>query len=274
MKKFYKILGLVLIITACNEDFTFKFKDKVAFKIDEVILNEGELESLEVQLVGAQRPTPVQVTFVISGTAVNGQDYFVGGGTTVTIPANSSVGFIDVSAVDNSVIDDVEKTIILTITSVSEGISAGHDAGVDVDGVEFEEESGKSITISICDDESLLDLTGIYDTTTSGCTGDGNGGCDISFSSLAHVVSLTQISSSEYTFSDITGGLYLLGYQTADQPAIVRNGCGILSLNSQPDTIFGGDEFNGSGKVNDDGSFELIWFNGFGDQGKTFFTKQ
>jgi len=278
MKKFYKILWLVLIITACNEDFTFKFQDKVAFKENEIILSEGGIKSLEVQLVGPQRPTPIQVTFSTSGTAVNGQDYFVGGGTTVTIPANSSVGFIDLRSIDNSVIDVEVKTIILTITNVSEGIGTGHDAGVDAEGKEFEEENGKSITISICDDESLSDLTGVYDTTTSGCAGDGTGGCATNFIGLIHVVTVTLINGRDYLFSDITGGLYPLpqpnGYGATDQMATVRDDCNILSLESQPDTVFGGDEFNGTGKVNLDGSLELNWSNGFGDQGRTVFTKQ
>lgn len=275
MKKLYKILWLVLIITACNEDFTFKFQDKVAFKEDEIILIEGEIQSLELQLVGAQRPTPIQVTFATSGTAVNGQDYFVGG-TTVTIPANSSVGFIDLSSKDNSVVDDTVKTIILTITNVSEGIGTGHDAGVDAEGKEFDEENGKSITISICDDEALIDLTGVYDTTTSGCAGDNNGGCATNFIGLIHVVTVTLINGRDYLFSDITGGLYPLpeGYQASDQPATVRDDCNILSLESQPDTVFGGDEFNGTGKVNPDGNLELNWSNGFGDQGRTVFTKR
>jgi len=278
MKKFYKYFIIALIVTGCNEDFTFKFQDKVAFKESEVAVDEGDIYSVEIQLVGAQRSTPIQVTFETSGTAINGQDYFVGGGTTVTIPANSSVGIIDVSPVDNSVIDGVEKTIILTITSVSEAISAGHGPGVDAEGNEFEEEFGKSITITIRDNDCPSDLAGVYDTLTTGCFGDGNGGCEpnFDFTGLTHVVTITQtqISDREYIFSDITGGLYLFGYTGgADNPVIVRDGCGILRLNSQRDIVRGFGEFNGSGEVRDDGSLVLNWSNSWGDQGKTIFTK-
>ncbi len=276
MKKFYKYFLIAIIVTACNEDFTFKFQDKVAFKESEVAVDEGVIYSVEIQLVGAQRSTPIQVTFETSGTAVNGQDYFVGGGTTVTIPANSSVGIIDVSPVDNSVIDGLEKTIILTITSVSEGINAGHGPGVDGEGNDFEEEFGKSITITIRDNDCPSDLAGVYDTRTTGCAGDGNGACVAggNFTDLTHVVTITQISGSEYTLTDITGGLYLIGYQAVDQSGTIRDACGVIRLDSQPDTVFGGDQFNGTGKVNPDGTLELNWSNNFGDQGKTIFTKQ
>jgi len=275
MKKFYKYFLLALIVTGCNEDYTFTYQDKVAFKESEVAIDEGVIYSVEIQLVGPQRPTPVQITFETSGTAISGQDYFVGGGTTVTIPANSSVGIIDISPVDNNVIDP-EKTIILTIISVSEGISAGHGPGVDVEGKEFDEEFGKSITITIRDNDCPSDLAGVYDTLTTGCVGDATGGClaNGNFFNLAHVVTVTLVNGSEYMLSDITGGLYLIGYLAFDQPGNIRDACGVISLTSQPDTIFpGGDVFNGFGTA-DQGIIILNWSNGFGDQGTTTFTKQ
>ena len=77
-----------------------------------------------------------------------------------------------------------------------------------------------------------------------------------------------------YNFSDITGGLYLLLYGAADQPAEVEDACGDLSINGQPDTIFGGDTFDGTGTITDIDNFTLSFANGWGDQGDVVYTRQ
>ena len=89
-----------------------------------------------------------------------------------------------------------------------------------------------------------------------------------------HVVTITRVSGAVYTFSDITGGLYAQFYVASDQPATVNNDCGALSINNQPDTVFGGDIFNGDGTITDVDNFTLAYANGWGDQGDVTYTRQ
>lgn len=108
------------------------------------------------------------------------------------------------------------------------------------------------------------ELTGTYTAVTSGTMG----------TDYPYTVTITEGDvNGEYLFSDITGGLYTDGYGATDQPATVMDNCGVLVLDNQPDTVYGGDLFNGTGTVNDDGTLTLEWSNGYGDFGTSVFTK-
>lgn len=76
-----------------------------------------------------------------------------------------------------------------------------------------------------------------------------------------------------YTLSDITGGLYTLGYGASDNPVTLVDVCGELSVSDQPDVVYGGDVFNATGTVNQNGSLTLSWSNGYGDAGVTTFVR-
>ena len=81
----------------------------------------------------------------------------------------------------------------------------------------------------------------------------------------------------EFILSDITGGLYPVVYGSADNPATVYEVNGKLFLVGQPDTVYGGDVFDGTGEIvlDSDGNligFTLDWSNGYGDAGVSVFT--
>ncbi len=116
------------------------------------------------------------------------------------------------------------------------------------------------------------DLAGTYSTVTDGGTGDGSGGTASSFSDLAYEVTITEVSAGRYRLSDITGGLYAVGYGDSDNPVEFTDICNQISVNSQPDVVYGGDEFNGTGTVNEDGTITITWSNNWGDNGTTVFT--
>jgi len=113
------------------------------------------------------------------------------------------------------------------------------------------------------------------------CAGNGSGGCDPDNSDipLDYSVELTSgDNATEFIISDITGGLYVLGYGDEDNAVTVNIDFDNqeLAVVDQPDTTYGGDFFNGEGSytLGDDGlvdEFELTWSNGWGDAGETTF---
>ena len=112
------------------------------------------------------------------------------------------------------------------------------------------------------------------------CAGDGAGNCDPGASDIpvqATVVMTAGDEPDEFNLSDITGGLYAQLYGASDQPGMIFEICEELNLVDQPDTVFGGDLFNGTGSVtlDDEGNiieFTLDWSNGWGDAGTSTFT--
>lgn len=121
--------------------------------------------------------------------------------------------------------------------------------------------AGHSVQVlKYCESE----LTGTYTAVSSGSIGDD----------YPYQVTITEgATNGVYTFSDITGGLYTDAYGASDQPAEVVDNCGVLVLDNQPDTVYGGDYFDGTGTVNGDGTLTLEWSNGYGDYGTSVFTK-
>lgn len=112
------------------------------------------------------------------------------------------------------------------------------------------------------------------------CAGDGTGACDPAFQDqpLDYQVTMSPGSENrEFVLSDITGGLYTLVYDASDNSATLFEVNGSLFLEGQPDTVFGGDEFNGDGftVLDDSGNlieFTVNWSNNWGDAGTSTFT--
>src|SRR5690606_6104722 len=106
------------------------------------------------------------------------------------------------------------------------------------------------------------DLAGAYRTVTVGTGG-----------TLNYQVIITEIEPLTYRISDITGGLYSLGYGEDDNPAVFTDLCGELTVFDQPDVVFGNDKFNGTGRVNSDGTIVISWSNENEISGTTTLTK-
>ena len=119
----------------------------------------------------------------------------------------------------------------------------------------------------------LSDIAGTYNTVTDGGTGDGSGGTASSFTDLTYQVTITELSAGTYEISDITGGLYAQIYSSSDNPAEFIDICNNITIDAQPDVVFGGDEFNGTGTVNGDGTITITWSNNYGDNGVTTLTQ-
>lgn len=106
---------------------------------------------------------------------------------------------------------------------------------------------------------------GTWNSVTTGTAG----------TNVPYTVTITETAvDGVYDISDITFGLYANGYGSSDNPAQFSDVCDIISVTNQPDVVYGGDVFNGTGTLNGDGTITLTWSNGYGDNGVTTLTKQ
>lgn len=113
------------------------------------------------------------------------------------------------------------------------------------------------------------------------CFGDGAGACDPANTNVAVTgfATVTAVAGNTVTISDITGGLYPGPYGETGNPGVLTlNYTGqTIVFNDQPDTVYGGDDFDGTGTYTVDGqgnllSFETTWSNNWGDGGTSTYT--
>src|SRR5690554_825965 len=209
--------------------------------------NQNDQVWLRINLVGAQITAPVELVMGIdtSSTAVQNVHFRLES-TTITIPPNSS--FVDFPV--EILTDNLAPTELpdLTLNIIDAGdikISANYG----------------SVTLQIrvaCPS----DLAGTYRSVTVGTGG-----------TLNSQVIITEIEPLTYRISDITGGLYSQIFREEDNPAIFTDLCNELTVFDQPDVVFGNDKFNGTGRVNPDGTITITWSNEKEDSGTTILTR-
>ncbi len=262
---------LSLLLISCEEDGTTMLPLHVKFTNSSASVGESDTTPLtvSVHLAGPIPTSDITVNFEISGgDAVQGTDFEMTSSGSVTIPSGSNFATFDISMIDNFV-EDGTKTLVLSLTGTSDGTRVAGPGGPDGPGL-----AGKTFSITINDDDCSPNIAGTYMVTTDGCTGDGSGGCGGDYSGITNEVTVTRDGAGVYTFSDLTGGLYKNGYGDADNAGVVEDNCGVLSINDQPDTVYGGDVFSGTGAINSDGTLTIEWSNGYGDAGTSTYVKQ
>jgi len=267
MKKIICFGGLwlaVLALTGCMEESGFEIVWEgleVEFEgaalpnhaVTEVVFQDNQQAQqvdealLRINLVGAQIAQPIELTIGIdpSSTAVQGVHYRLKA-TTVTIPSNSSFVDFPIEILTENLDAKESADLVLNIIDAGEvKISNNY----------------KSVTLQIrlaCSS----DLEGIYRTVNVGTGG-----------TLNYQVSITEIEPLTYRISDITGGLYALEYGAEDNPAIFTDLCNELTVFDQPDVVFGSNRFNGTGRVNANGTITISWSNESEESGVTTLTK-
>ncbi|MDX2245138.1 MAG: hypothetical protein SF052_00065 [Bacteroidia bacterium] len=112
----------------------------------------------------------------------------------------------------------------------------------------------------------VSDLAGTYTVVTSGEIGGGNG----PYNNLAGEVVLTETAPGVYEADDITGGMYPTVWGGNPEPGSFEDVCNTLTI--RPVTDQWGDTIVGSGEVNEDGTLDLNWSNGYGDTGAAVYT--
>ncbi|MEX2593410.1 MAG: DUF4843 domain-containing protein [Anditalea sp.] len=210
-------------------------------------IDQIDQTQVRINLVGEQIDSPVDIIIGIdtSSTAVQGVHYRMES-TAITIPANSSFVDLPIEILTENLDASESPDLVLNIIDAGDvKISANY----------------KSVTLQIrlaCPS----DLAGTYNTLNVGTGG-----------TLNYQVTITEIEPLTYRISDITGGVYSLVYGAEDNPAIFTDLCNVLTISEQPDVVFGDDVFNGTGRVNPDGTITISWQNENEESGVTTLTK-
>lgn len=267
LKKTYGLLAVIFISLAtvgCMEESGFNILWEgleVEFEgaalpnqaVTEVVFQDNQRNSqtdqtlLRINLVGRPVDVPVNVVIGIdtASTAVRGVHYRMGE-TAITIPANSSFVDLPVEILTGNLDPGESPDLVLTI------IDAG-DVKIST--------NYRSVTLQIrvaCPS----DLSGIYNTVNVGTGG-----------TVTSQVTITEVEPLTYRISDITGGVYSQVYGADDNPAVFTDLCNVLTILDQPDLVFGNDVFNGTGRVNPNGTITITWENESEDSGVTTLTK-
>lgn len=203
--------------------------------------------SVRINLVGAHINEPVEVTIGVdpSSTAVRNVHFRLLV-SQVTIAPNTSFVEVPIEILTGNLGSEEEPNLVLAILDAGNTkISANYH----------------KVTVEIrlsCPS----DLAGRYSTVTSGPGGTTN-----------YEVTITEIEPFTYRISDITGGVYSQVFGGNDNPAIFTELCGEITITDQPDVVFGGGAFNGTGRVNADGTLRITWSNDAEDSGVTTLTR-
>lgn len=260
---FLGLMAVSLCISGCMDDSGFDILwegREVEFEaaslpnqtVTEVVFldnsqnNQTDLTMLRINLVGAQIPDEVTLSIGVdpSSTAVQGVHYRMER-MDVTIPANSSFVDLPIEILTGNLATEETPDLVLNI--------------IDAGNVKVSANYG-TVTLQIrlaC----ASNLAGTYRTVNVGTGG-----------TLNYQVTITEVEPLTYRISDITGGVYALLYGAEDNPAVFTDLCGTLTVFDQPDLVFGNDKFNGTGRVNADGTIVISWENENEDSGVTTLT--
>lgn len=259
MKKILIIILSAMVFYSCEQfNSVAEFPEFVQWEDSGISLDENAAEpyAVIIQLVGKQKSSTVPIEFEVENeNVVEGVDYIFPNGKTLSIDANSSTGSVEIQLIDNPDFSPDARTFTLTLVSAGELSTGSEDA------------PNKSYKVKIVEDDCPVpSLVGSYNVVT---TDTSPGGC----AGVENVVVITENGPNSYSMSDVTGGLYLNCYGAADNPGDISVDKFAISLVDQPDVVYGGDIFNGTGVIACDGSFTLTWSNGFGDAGTSTFTQ-
>lgn len=262
------ILFFATFMVACEEELTvFEGPYHVRFTTTSSTLDENKAAGgiIKLHFAGTKPSSSIEVKLSVSGGQEGVDFVFLEGGTTLTIPSGDFFTSFKVAAVDNDE-NDGNKTITFTIESVS----GGFDAGLGL--------VGKTYVLTIKDDDCPTpSLEGKYlvynrDASPGAC---GNPANDADLTYEATVTLISQVGDVfTYEISDVTGGLYALCYGDGENPGQITTKRFAITLDSQPDVVYGGDEFNGTGLMDCTGNFTLTWSNGYGDKATSYYTKK
>ncbi|WP_131537845.1 DUF4843 domain-containing protein [Pedobacter nototheniae] len=148
--KIYLILFTGLILASCNKNKDYLFTDtlvewdasaynanasgltypiltrmpgygRAAISTDPTITRSSGTVTFRVNLVGAQRSTDTNISYVVNSasTAIAGTHYVAPSGT-FTIPANSSFGYVTITILNPGASTAGAKTLILDLTGNAE----------------------------------------------------------------------------------------------------------------------------------------------------------
>jgi len=149
LKNIFSILLVVTILVSCEEEdgrITFEGPYYVGFSSNTGLIGEaGETYTIQVNQVGPTLGSDITVNYTVEGTAQEGVDYTVVGGSegTIVIPAGEHFGTLDIQTIDDLSADGA-LTLTLTLSANSAGLENGRGA------IE------KTLSLTITDDDCPL----------------------------------------------------------------------------------------------------------------------
>jgi hypothetical protein len=267
MRKILYFLLIPAIFTACdvvNSDLEseFVFESFVGTSASQLAVAENDPSGSAA--IGFILTGPAQTTDIVIELAVTTTGDISGvtlpAGTSVTIPAGEFTASYTVAFTDNG-LPDGDKTISVAIVSAS-GAS-----------VATEDTERTSVNLLIADDDcDIPSLVGRFSVVT---TATNPAGCD-GVENTVEISLVEDLGDFKYTYqlTDVTGGLYLNCYgASGDNPGQISTDVFGITMVDQPDVVYGGDVFNGSGSLDCDGNLVIEWSNGYGDAGTSTFTQ-
>jgi hypothetical protein len=167
LKKGLVTLGVSLMLLGCEEKFTTLQPSNYHVKFGTTTTNvtEGVRQiKIPVTLAAPKQSSITDITYGITGTAVEGKDY-----TIVTSSGKSTIAsgsFADTVKINvlNDFDADGAKQLVLTLASATNGLQAGLNA------------AGKTYTLNIADDDCAFDINdfvGSYDVEITSTAGFG-----------------------------------------------------------------------------------------------------
>lgn len=262
------LLAATMLFFACEEELTvFEGPYHVRFTntVGQINENATTTTTIPVHFAGTTQSSAIDITLSVSGGQPGVDFNFVTGGTSVTIPAGEFSTNLVIDPIDN-LDNDGNKVITFTIESVSGGFGAGFGL------------VGKTFRYTIIDDDCAApNLEGTYlvvnrDASPAACGNPANDGV-LTYEATVELISENG-NERVYSVSDITGGLYALCYGDGPNPGQFVTNRLVIVVDSQPDVVYGGDEFNGTGNIACNGNFVISWSNGFGDRGTSTYTRK
>ena len=211
--------------------------------------NQVDQSTVRINLVGAHVAEAINVLIGVDpgSTAVLGVHYRIPS-MEVTIAPNTSFVEVPIEILTGNLGSEETPDLILRILDAgATKISANYNTVI--------------VEIRLA---CPSDLKGSYSTVNTGTGG-----------SINSEVVITEIEPFTYRISDITGGVYSQVYGGEDNPAIFTELCDVITIIDQPDVVFGTAGFNGTGRVNADGTIRISWNNGTeedSDSGVTILT--
>ena len=259
------LLAFALVFTSCGdaEDHMFDEGEFIYFNREVTQTVKTSTDPISVDVIfsspqgkSASATAEIEVTLE---NAEEGVDFeFATPLETLTFDtSNAFRNTIIINPLGGGAIDPDDAIITLTISSVSNGSI----------GLPGPDRNNATHTIVMASIDCDYLISGTYDVVT---TMTDPAGCE----GVTNVVQVTILGEGLFEITDITGGMYANCYGSADNPAQINGQCDGpgLSVVSQPDVVYGDDEFNGSGQINPNGTFQIEWSNGFGDSGLSIYT--
>jgi hypothetical protein len=223
-------VGLVWLFASCKKEETlFDGPSHIRFTDTSASSKESnkELIRIPIHLVGPTMSEPVKVNYTITGTAREGIDYRIEGEKgTVTIPANSYSGSIDLRLINNANNTLESQELNFTLTGVSsDKLQVGWGANKTL---------GKTFTYTILDE---CIFSGTYSGQASGLGVNPN--------KVVKGIILSSSDCREYTvsnwnigFPDVAVNAYRLFNYNAIKPDLVfvDNGDNSIEIQKQVET--------------------------------------